>query len=45
LFSYAQELEVLEEGEQDIRDFLASQKMSEHSEDDKTLVIAVLKKG
>ena len=45
LFSYAQELEVLEEGEQDIRDFLASQKMSEHSEDDKTLVIAVLEKG
>ncbi|MBE9591933.1 MAG: protein phosphatase 2C domain-containing protein [Proteobacteria bacterium] len=44
LFSYAQELEVLEEGEQDIRDFLASQKMSEHSEDDKTLVIAALKK-
>ena len=45
LFSYAQEREVLEEGEQDIRDFLASQKMSENSEDDKTLVIAVLKKG
>jgi hypothetical protein len=44
LFFYAQGLCDLKESEQDIRDLLASQKISEHSEDDKTLVIAVLKK-
>lgn len=43
LFSYAKELDDLSMGEQDIRDLLASQKISEHSEDDKTLVISVLK--
>jgi hypothetical protein len=43
LFAYAQELDNLIYGEQDIRDLLASQKMSENSEDDKTLVISVLR--
>lgn len=43
LFTYAQELDNLIYGEQDIRDLLASQKMSENSEDDKTLVISVLR--
>jgi hypothetical protein len=45
LFSYAQELGDLRQGEQDIRDLLASQKMCENSEDDKTLVISVFEKG
>lgn len=43
LFTYAQELDNLIYGEQDIRDLLASQKMSENSEDDKTLVVSVLR--
>lgn len=45
LFNYAQKLENLSKGELDIKDLLASQKMSELSEDDKTLLILVLKKG
>ncbi|MFZ3167624.1 MAG: PP2C family serine/threonine-protein phosphatase [Candidatus Methanoperedens sp.] len=43
LFSYAQKLSDLNLGEKDIRGLLASREMSENSEDDKTLVICVLK--
>lgn len=45
IFSYAKELTDLKEGSKDIKDLLASQKLGEYSEDDKTLVIAVLTKG
>ena len=45
LFSYAQEeLDDLSQGEEDIRNLLASHKMCDNSEDDKTLVISVLNK-
>ena len=45
IFSYAQELDDLKQGEQDIKDLLASHKLSAHSEDDKTLIIGVFGKG
>jgi len=44
LFQYAQELDNLKQGEEQIRKFLSSQKMSDASEDDKTLLILVLKR-
>lgn len=44
LFRYAKELEDLKQGEEQIRKFLSSQKMSDTSEDDKTLLISVLKR-
>jgi hypothetical protein len=44
LFNYAQKLEDLYEGEEQIRKFLASQKMNDTSDDDKTLLILVLKR-
>mgnify|MGYP000873603429 CR=1 FL=1 len=42
LFSYSMELSDYSEAESDIKEFLESEKMNEHSEDDKTLVIAIL---
>ena len=42
IFSYARELTDLAEGPEDIKSLLASKKLCENSEDDKTLVIAVL---
>jgi hypothetical protein len=45
VFAYAEELTDMDQGNQEITSLLASQKMSESSEDDKTLVIAVIKKG
>lgn len=42
LFSYAGELTDLRKGEEDIAKFLSGEKLCETSEDDKTLVIAVL---
>lgn len=44
LFEYAQELEHLEQGESEIKDLLSSKKLSETSEDDKTLLILVAKR-
>jgi len=43
LFHYAQELDDLKQGEEQIRKFLSSQKMSDTSDDDKTLLVLVLK--
>jgi hypothetical protein len=45
IFSFAQELEDLAEGEEEIRALLSSQKICDNSEDDKTLILAVVKKG
>jgi hypothetical protein len=45
IFSYARELTDTDQGNQEIAALLASSKMSDSSEDDKTLVIAVIKKG
>lgn len=42
VFSYAAEIDDIEKGEQELREFLSSDKISEYSEDDKTLVLAVL---
>jgi len=42
LFSYAEKLDDLQKGEADVRTFLLSAKMANLSEDDKTLVVAVL---
>lgn len=44
LFFYAQEIESLKQGESEIKNFLLSQKVSETSEDDKTLLILVLRR-
>jgi hypothetical protein len=43
LFHYAQELDDLKQGEEQVRKFLSSQIMSDTSEDDKTLMVLVLK--
>lgn len=45
LFTYAAQIDDLEQANQDIHDLLASGKLSEHSEDDKTLVLGILPKG
>ncbi|MBS3908966.1 MAG: protein phosphatase 2C domain-containing protein [Actinobacteria bacterium] len=45
LFKYAAQVDDFEPANQDIRDLLASDKLSEHSEDDKTLVLGILPKG
>lgn len=42
LFAFARETGDTGQATQELRDFLCSRKMSEHSEDDKTLVLAVL---
>ncbi|MBF0559091.1 MAG: protein phosphatase 2C domain-containing protein [Nitrospirae bacterium] len=42
VFSFAAEIDDIEKGEQELKEFLASDKISEYSEDDKTLVLAVL---
>lgn len=42
VFAFAQSLATLEEGEEELRALLASEKVCRNSEDDKTLVIAVL---
>jgi hypothetical protein len=44
LFEYAQELEHLEQGESEVKELLISKKLSETSEDDKTLLILVAKR-
>lgn len=43
LFSYAQEVANVKEGEEDIKKLLLSEKICENSEDDKTLVIGCIK--
>jgi hypothetical protein len=45
LFKYAAQIDDFEQANQDIYDLLASDKLSEHSEDDKTLVLGILPKG
>lgn len=45
LFTYAAQIDDLEQANQDIHDLLASDKLSEHSEDDKTLILGILPKG
>ncbi|MDP2211080.1 MAG: PP2C family serine/threonine-protein phosphatase [Candidatus Aquicultor sp.] len=45
LFKYAARIDDFEQANQDIHDLLASDKLSEHSEDDKTLVLGILPKG
>ncbi|MDI6816453.1 MAG: PP2C family serine/threonine-protein phosphatase [Actinomycetota bacterium] len=45
LFAYAAQIDDFEQANQDIYDLLASDKLSEHSEDDKTLVLGILPKG
>jgi hypothetical protein len=42
VFSYAAAIDDLKKGEQELSEFLSSEKISEYSEDDKTLVLAVL---
>ncbi|MCX8069402.1 MAG: protein phosphatase 2C domain-containing protein [Thermodesulfovibrionales bacterium] len=42
VFTFASNIDSLEKGNKELGDFLLSQKMSEHSEDDKTLVLAVI---
>jgi len=42
VFSYAAGMDNIEKGELELSEFLASEKISEYSEDDKTLVLAVL---
>lgn len=43
IFSYARELPCHEEAEREVRALLSSKKMCQNSEDDKTLVVAVLR--
>jgi uncharacterized protein YegL len=43
LFSFAEALKGLEDGERELKEFLASKKISEHSEDDKTLILVTLR--
>jgi len=43
LFAYAEELNDLKEGEEEIKTLLSSKKICANSEDDKTLVMAILK--
>lgn len=45
LFAYVEGLTNVREGEEDFRDLLASKKICDNSEDDKTLVVAVLGRG
>jgi len=45
LFRYATQIDNFEQANQDIYDLLASDKLSKHSEDDKTLVLGILPKG
>jgi hypothetical protein len=45
IFSYASELENPNDGQEEIRSLLSSRKICENSEDDKTLVLAVLGSG
>jgi hypothetical protein len=45
IFSYSRELTSVNDGEEDIKSLLASKKICDNSEDDKTLVIAVLTDG
>lgn len=45
LFTYATQIDDFEQANQDIYDLLTSGKLSEHSEDDKTLVLGILPKG
>jgi hypothetical protein len=42
VFAYAAEIDDLKKGEQELSEFLSSEKISEYCEDDKTLVLAVL---
>jgi len=42
LFAYARRISRLRDGQRDLRELLRCKKMSEHSDDDKTLVLAVL---
>lgn len=44
LFSYANDVKDLKEAEEDIKELLLSKKVCENSDDDKTLVIATLRK-
>lgn len=44
-FSYAKRLSDNDKAAEEITDFLASEKMTENSDDDKTLIIAVIDKG
>jgi len=45
LFSYARDVKDVKKAEEDIKELLLSKKICENSEDDKTLVIAILNKG
>lgn len=45
LFNYAAQVDDFEQANRDIHYLLASDKLSEHSEDDKTLVLGILPKG
>jgi len=45
LFGYLRSVSTREEGEQEIHDLLLSRKMNDSSEDDKTLVIGILRNG
>lgn len=45
LFLYAQKVNDIVQGENQINSLLTSEKFSEYSDDDKTLVVSVLKKG
>lgn len=42
LFLFAEEITDLQNGEKELKEFLASKKMSDHSEDDKTLIFVTL---
>lgn len=45
LFSFAEETTDAQAGEQELKDFLASKKLSDHSEDDKTVILATITKN
>ncbi len=45
LFSFAKDIKDVKKAEEDIKELLLSKKICENSEDDKTLVIAILNKG
>ncbi len=42
VFNFASNITDIEKGNREIEEFLLSQKMTEHSEDDKTIVLAVM---
>lgn len=45
LFAYAQEVQDVEVGSDEIAEFLSSERLNAHFDDDKTLVVAVLDRG